>query len=79
MLELMRCTSVSAALHEGESAAGETQPNGDLNCDAQTQMTRFEINLKDKRFVAGFVKTPWSFQKRLRSQNLRPDDLIYIY
>ncbi|XP_037549892.1 queuine tRNA-ribosyltransferase accessory subunit 2 [Nematolebias whitei] len=42
------------ALDEGEHAAGETQPNGDLNCDDQTQMTRFEINLKDKRFQDDF-------------------------
>lgn len=75
----MRCTSVLAALDEEERAAGETQPNGGLNCDDQTQMTRFEINLKDKRFVAGLVETPWSFQKQLRSQDLRPDDLSYIY
>lgn len=40
-------------LNGGErDTAGETQPNGDHNLDDQTQMTSFEIDLKDKRFVA---------------------------
>nr|CBN81971.1 Queuine tRNA-ribosyltransferase subunit qtrtd1 [Dicentrarchus labrax] len=34
--------------------AGETQQNGDLNLDDQTQMTSFEINLKDKRYQGDF-------------------------
>ncbi|XP_040922203.1 queuine tRNA-ribosyltransferase accessory subunit 2 isoform X3 [Toxotes jaculatrix] len=34
--------------------AGETQQNGDLNLDDQTQMTPFEINLKDKRYQGDF-------------------------
>lgn len=43
-------------LAEEREAAGETQQNGDLNVDAQTQMTSFEINLKDKRFAAVIIK-----------------------
>ncbi|XP_034428346.1 queuine tRNA-ribosyltransferase accessory subunit 2 isoform X1 [Hippoglossus hippoglossus] len=35
-------------------AAEKTQPNGDLNPDDQTQMTSFEINLKDKRYQDDF-------------------------
>ncbi|XP_013857674.1 queuine tRNA-ribosyltransferase accessory subunit 2 [Austrofundulus limnaeus] len=42
------------ARDEEEHAAGERQPNGDLNCDNQTQMTAFEMNLKDKRFQDDF-------------------------
>ncbi|XP_039982689.1 queuine tRNA-ribosyltransferase accessory subunit 2 isoform X3 [Xiphias gladius] len=34
--------------------AGETQQSGDLNLDDQTQMTSFEINLKDKRYRDDF-------------------------
>uniref|UniRef100_A0A3P9Q192 Queuine tRNA-ribosyltransferase accessory subunit 2 n=1 Tax=Poecilia reticulata TaxID=8081 RepID=A0A3P9Q192_POERE len=34
--------------------SGETQPNGDLNCDDQTHMTRFEMDLKDKRHQDDF-------------------------
>uniref|UniRef100_A0A3B4US41 Queuine tRNA-ribosyltransferase accessory subunit 2 n=1 Tax=Seriola dumerili TaxID=41447 RepID=A0A3B4US41_SERDU len=33
---------------------GETQPNGDVTLDDQTQMTSFEINLKDKRYQDDF-------------------------
>ncbi|CAG5895975.1 unnamed protein product [Menidia menidia] len=40
--------------NEEEHAAGETQQNGDLDCDDQTQMTCFEMNLKDKRFQDDF-------------------------
>ena len=49
----MRCLYISAVLEQDKERemAGETQPNGDLNED-QTQMTPFEMNLKDKRFVA---------------------------
>ncbi|KAM4718060.1 queuine tRNA-ribosyltransferase accessory subunit 2 isoform 2-T2 [Anableps anableps] len=39
---------------EEQHTAGETQPNGDLNCDDQTHMTRFEMNLKDKRYQDDF-------------------------
>lgn len=56
----MRCTYVVAVLELNEDerdTAEETQQSGDLNLDDQTQMTSFEINLKDKRFVAGFVKS----------------------
>lgn len=38
-------------LDKEREMAGEPQPNGDRNGD-QTQMTPFEMNLKDKRFVA---------------------------
>jgi len=50
----MRCMCVFAVLelNEEKHTAGEMQQNGDLNCDDQTQMTRFEMNLQDKRFVA---------------------------
>ncbi|XP_056220930.1 queuine tRNA-ribosyltransferase accessory subunit 2 isoform X1 [Seriola aureovittata] len=34
--------------------AGETQANGDVTLDDQTQMTSFEINLKDKRYQDDF-------------------------
>ncbi|XP_071341278.1 queuine tRNA-ribosyltransferase accessory subunit 2 isoform X2 [Trachinotus anak] len=34
--------------------AGGTQPNGDVTLDDQTQMTSFEINLKDKRYQDDF-------------------------
>ncbi|XP_022600018.1 queuine tRNA-ribosyltransferase accessory subunit 2 isoform X2 [Seriola dumerili] len=37
-----------------ECTAGETQPNGDVTLDDQTQMTSFEINLKDKRYQDDF-------------------------
>ena len=43
-------------LDEERDTAGETQQNGDFNLDDQTQMTSFEINLKDKRFVAAVIK-----------------------
>lgn len=52
VLGLMRCVRVLAVLQlNEEDTAGDTQQNGDLNLDDQTQMTYFEINLKDKRFV----------------------------
>ena len=38
-------------------AAEKKQPNRDHNPDDQTQMTSFEINLKDKRFVEGFMSS----------------------
>ncbi|XP_018529369.1 queuine tRNA-ribosyltransferase accessory subunit 2 isoform X1 [Lates calcarifer] len=42
-------------LNGGErDTAGETQPNGDHNLDDQTQMTSFEIDLKDKRYQDDF-------------------------
>ncbi|XP_047424838.1 queuine tRNA-ribosyltransferase accessory subunit 2 isoform X2 [Mugil cephalus] len=37
-------------LDEEKDTAGETQQNGDLNREDQTQMTSFEISLKDKRY-----------------------------
>lgn len=46
--------NASAVLELDEE--GETQQNGDFNLDDQTQMTSFEINLKDKRFVAAIIK-----------------------
>lgn len=52
---------VLAVADEEQHTAGETQPNGDLNCDDQTRMTCFEMDLKDKRFVEGFVRTPLGF------------------
>ncbi|KAA8580756.1 hypothetical protein FQN60_013714 [Etheostoma spectabile] len=41
-------------LDEERDMAGETQQNGDLNLDDQTQMTSFEINLKDKSYQDDF-------------------------
>uniref|UniRef100_UPI003AAAB135 queuine tRNA-ribosyltransferase accessory subunit 2 isoform X1 n=1 Tax=Centroberyx gerrardi TaxID=166262 RepID=UPI003AAAB135 len=44
-----------AGLNDERDAAGETQENGDVNLDDQTQMmTSFEINLKDKRYQGDF-------------------------
>ncbi|XP_041823771.1 queuine tRNA-ribosyltransferase accessory subunit 2 isoform X2 [Melanotaenia boesemani] len=40
--------------NEDKDTAGETQQNGDLNCTDQTQMTRFEMSLKDKRYHDDF-------------------------
>ncbi|XP_026219851.1 queuine tRNA-ribosyltransferase accessory subunit 2 isoform X2 [Anabas testudineus] len=37
-----------------EDTAGDMQQNGDLNLNDQTQMTCFEINLKDKRYQDDF-------------------------
>lgn len=50
---LMRRLYILAVLEleKERETAGEPQQNGDLNED-QTQMTPFEMNLKDKRFVA---------------------------
>ena len=56
----MRCTCVIAVLElnkDETDTAGETQQSRDLNPDDQTQMTSFEINLRDKRFVSGFAKS----------------------
>ncbi|KAI4806341.1 hypothetical protein KUCAC02_017170 [Chaenocephalus aceratus] len=39
---------------EDQETAGDSQHNGDLNPDDQTQMTSFEINLKDKRYQGDF-------------------------
>ncbi|XP_022050769.2 queuine tRNA-ribosyltransferase accessory subunit 2 isoform X2 [Acanthochromis polyacanthus] len=39
---------------EEKDAAGDIKQNGDLNHDDQTQMTSFEINLKDKRYQDDF-------------------------
>lgn len=58
MLELIMCFCVLAVPDVEQRTAGEMEPNGDLNCGDQTHMTRFEMDLKDKRFVAGFVGTP---------------------
>lgn len=54
----MRCMHVLAVLEQDEEreTTGEMQQNGDLNLEDQTQMTSFEINLKDKRFVAAIHK-----------------------
>lgn len=56
-------------LDKQRDTAGATQQNGGLNLD-QTQMTSFEINLKDKRFVAAVTLTPKGFCKQLCLQNL---------
>lgn len=63
-------------LNEERDTAGETQQNGDFNPDDQTQMTSFEINLKDKRFVCSYNKNPNRFQKKQSLQN--QEHLIYI-
>lgn len=57
MLGLMRCVYILAVLEleEERDSAGETQQNGDVSLDDQTQMTSFEINLKDKRFAAATI------------------------
>ncbi|KAK1884934.1 Queuine tRNA-ribosyltransferase accessory subunit 2 [Dissostichus eleginoides] len=39
---------------EDQETAGDSQHSGDLNPDDQTQMTSFEINLKDKRYQGDF-------------------------
>uniref|UniRef100_A0A3Q4AH77 Queuine tRNA-ribosyltransferase accessory subunit 2 n=1 Tax=Mola mola TaxID=94237 RepID=A0A3Q4AH77_MOLML len=41
-------------LETEKEAAGEPQQNGDLEVDSQTQMTPFEINLKEKRYQDDF-------------------------
>ncbi|CAJ1082144.1 queuine tRNA-ribosyltransferase accessory subunit 2 isoform X2 [Xyrichtys novacula] len=41
-------------LDKERDTAGERQQNGDLNLDDQTQMTSFEISLKDKRYHDDF-------------------------
>ncbi|KAM6900209.1 queuine tRNA-ribosyltransferase accessory subunit 2 isoform 2-T2 [Xenentodon cancila] len=41
-------------LNEEKHTAGETHLKRDLNCDVQTQMTGFEMNLKDKRYQDDF-------------------------
>ncbi|XP_061569713.1 queuine tRNA-ribosyltransferase accessory subunit 2 isoform X2 [Cololabis saira] len=41
-------------LNEEKLTAGETTLKADLNCDVQTQMTGFEMNLKDKRYQGDF-------------------------
>lgn len=48
-------------LNEEKATAGESQQNGDLNRHDQTQMTPFEMNLKEKRFVAAIVIPQWVF------------------
>lgn len=50
------CVLAVLELNEEKHTAGETQQKEDLNCDVQTQMTSFEMNLKDKRFVAAIVR-----------------------
>lgn len=54
VLELTRCVSVLSVLEldEEKDTAGERKRNGDVNREDQTQMTPFEIDMKDKRFVA---------------------------
>lgn len=47
-------------LEENRETAVVAQQNGDLNLDERTQMTSFEIDLKDKRFVAAVIKPPSS-------------------
>ncbi|XP_029313344.1 queuine tRNA-ribosyltransferase accessory subunit 2-like isoform X2 [Cottoperca gobio] len=42
------------ALDEERDTAGEALQNGDLSLDDQTQMTSFEINLKDERYRDDF-------------------------
>ena len=58
VLGLMRFMYALAVmeLDEERDTSGETQQNGDFNLDDTTQMTSFEINLKDKRFVAAIIK-----------------------
>ncbi|XP_059182767.1 queuine tRNA-ribosyltransferase accessory subunit 2 isoform X2 [Centropristis striata] len=41
-------------LDEARDTTEETQQNGDVNLDDQTQMTSFEIDLKDKRYQDDF-------------------------
>uniref|UniRef100_A0A3B4F7K1 tRNA-guanine(15) transglycosylase-like domain-containing protein n=1 Tax=Pundamilia nyererei TaxID=303518 RepID=A0A3B4F7K1_9CICH len=41
-------------LNEEKATAGESQQNGDLNRHDQTQMTPFEMNLKEKRYQDDF-------------------------
>lgn len=54
----MRCMYDFAVLEQDKEsdASEEKQQNGDLPLDDQTQMTSFEIDLKDKRFVAAVIK-----------------------
>lgn len=47
-------------LEENRETPVVAQQNGDLNLDERTQMTSFEIDLKDKRFVAAVIKPPSS-------------------
>lgn len=47
----MRCACLFSVL-EKDQAEAVTEPNGELGVDDQTQMTTFEICLKDARFVA---------------------------
>lgn len=58
MLVLMGCVYVLAVLELDTDTEGpaKTQENGDLIVDNQTQMTSFEMNLKDKRFVTAVAK-----------------------
>lgn len=51
---LMRCMYIFAVLEleEERDSVGVSQLNGDDTLDDQTQMTSFEINLKDKKCVA---------------------------
>lgn len=61
LLEFLRGTCVFAVLelNEETETGGESQQNGDLNRHDQTQMTPFEMNLKEKRFVAAIVRPQW--------------------
>lgn len=60
MLGLMTCIYVVAVLELNEDercTVGEKQLNGDAAIEDQTQMTSFEINLKDKRLVQVLKRT----------------------
>lgn len=50
-LQLLRCAFPLSVLEQDQEEA-VAEPNGELRVDDQTQMTRFEISLKDERFVA---------------------------
>lgn len=54
VLALMRCWYIFTVLEQDKER--ETQPNGELKVGDQTEMTVFEMNLKDKRFVVAILK-----------------------
>lgn len=65
------CVLTVLELNEEKHSAGDNmQPKGDLNCEDQTQMTSFEMNLKDKRFAEASLKSLWAFRSARRLQNL---------
>lgn len=49
-------------LDKEKEAAGEALQNGGLKVDIQTQMTSFEIDLKDRRFVAAIIKAQTGYR-----------------